>query len=55
MGNKNSGKRVYKINNNFFKKWTPQMAYILGFTCAEGNVHGRTLSWDLSNKFESNF
>ncbi|MBU0959234.1 MAG: hypothetical protein KKB31_04800 [Nanoarchaeota archaeon] len=30
------------------------MAYILGFTCADGNVHEKTLSWDLSNKFVSN-
>lgn len=27
------------------------MAYILGFTCADGCVHSRTLSWELSNKF----
>ncbi|MBI2151214.1 LAGLIDADG family homing endonuclease [Candidatus Woesearchaeota archaeon] len=30
------------------------MAYILGFTCSDGNIHGKTLAWDLSNKFESN-
>ena len=54
MGNKNSGKRIYKINEDFFNKWSSQMAYILGFTCADGNVYGRSLSWDLSDKFESN-
>jgi len=54
MGNKNSGERIYKINNHFFKEWTSQMAYIFGFTCADGNIHGRTLSWDLSRKFKSN-
>tara|TARA_Y100000310_G_C20603646_1_gene774357 strand:- start:225 stop:1067 length:843 start_codon:yes stop_codon:yes gene_type:complete len=30
------------------------MSYILGFTCADGNVHKSTLAWDLSDKFESN-
>ncbi|MBI5065913.1 hypothetical protein HZA97_06760 [Candidatus Woesearchaeota archaeon] len=30
------------------------MAYILGFTCADGNVYGPTLSWDLTNKHSSN-
>lgn len=30
------------------------MAYIFGFTCADGNVYKNVLSWDLSNKFKSN-
>jgi hypothetical protein len=53
MGNENSGKRVYSVNKKFFREWSPNMAYILGFTCADGCVHGRTLSWELSNKFPS--
>jgi hypothetical protein len=55
MGNVQSGKRKYKINQHFFSKWNSQMAYILGFSCADGNVYERTLSWELSNKFKSNF
>lgn len=27
-----------KINKNFFKKWTPEMTYILGFLFADGNI-----------------
>ena len=27
-----------KINKNFFKKWTPNMAYVLGFIYADGNI-----------------
>src|SRR3989344_938626 len=27
-----------KINKNFFKKWTPTMAYVLGFIYADGNI-----------------
>ncbi len=54
MGNINSGKRMYDIDKGFFKIWNSRMAYILGFTCADGNVYNRTLAWDLSNKFESN-
>src|SRR3989344_7833868 len=46
-------KLIYHINQDFFKTWTPQMAYVLGFTCADGCVHGRTLSWELSNKYLS--
>ncbi len=30
------------------------MAYVLGFTCADGNVHGSTLAWDLADKYPSN-
>jgi len=30
---------IYKSKNeNFFKKWTPEMAYILGFFAADGNL-----------------
>ena len=54
MGNKNSGKKIYQVNESFFSVWTSQMAYILGFSCADGNVYGKNLSWELSNKFESN-
>ncbi len=53
MGNENSGKRVHSVNKKFFRKWSPNMAYILGFTCADGCVYQRTLSWELSNKFVS--
>jgi len=27
-----------KVNKNFFKKWTPEMAYILGFFAADGYI-----------------
>src|SRR3989344_9028123 len=27
-----------KINKNFFKKWTQNMAYVLGFFAADGNL-----------------
>ncbi len=27
-----------KVNKDFFKKWTPQMAYILGFFAADGYI-----------------
>ena len=28
--------RRYSVNENFFKKWTPEMAYVFGFFCADG-------------------
>jgi len=30
---------IYKTKNeNFFKKWTPEMAYVLGFFAADGSM-----------------
>jgi hypothetical protein len=34
--NKIGAQRKYKVNNNFFKKWSLNMAYILGFWFADG-------------------
>ncbi|PIN89211.1 hypothetical protein COU61_03160 [Candidatus Pacearchaeota archaeon CG10_big_fil_rev_8_21_14_0_10_35_13] len=48
-----SGLRLYTLNHSYFKTWSSDMAYILGFTCADGCVYHRTLSWELSNKFSS--
>ncbi|WEG18632.1 LAGLIDADG family homing endonuclease [Alkalihalophilus pseudofirmus] len=31
--------RVYDINRNYFETWSNNMAYILGFICADGCVH----------------
>lgn len=42
----------YKVNIDFFKKWSSQMAYILGFTFADGNVYKTSLSWDLKDDIE---
>jgi hypothetical protein len=28
----------YKVDSNFFKTWTPSMAYILGFITADGSL-----------------
>lgn len=28
----------YKINQNFFKSWSPNMAYVLGFIAADGSL-----------------
>jgi intein/homing endonuclease len=35
--------KKYPINKDFFQKWTQEMAYILGFIAADGNIskHGR--------------
>ena len=48
----NSNRFKYKVNQNFFKNWNSQMAYILGFTFADGNVHYVSLAWDLKNDIE---
>jgi hypothetical protein len=46
-------KPIYSINEHFFKFWSSKMAYILGFTCADGCIYKKTLSWELSNKYDS--
>lgn len=28
----------YNVNSNFFKLWTPEMAYVLGFITADGSL-----------------
>jgi hypothetical protein len=35
-----------KINKDFFKKWSFEMAYILGFLFADGNIiHTKRATW----------
>lgn len=31
-------KRDYSVNENFFKTWGPEMAYVFGWFCSDGNV-----------------
>jgi len=37
-GNKVGARIVYKINHNFFKNWSHNMAYIFGFWFADGSI-----------------
>ncbi len=30
--------KKHKVNSNFFKTWSPEMAYVLGFIGADGNI-----------------
>lgn len=39
-----------KINDDFFKVWSPDMAYILGFITADGCIHKKRLRIELSLK-----
>ncbi|HLD70415.1 MAG TPA: LAGLIDADG family homing endonuclease [Negativicutes bacterium] len=32
------GHNRYKFNKDFFKKWSPEMAHVLGFLYADGNI-----------------
>lgn len=32
-------RKEYSVNEDFFKKWTPEMAYVFGFICSDGCVH----------------
>lgn len=46
-------KRRYKINEEYFNTWSHNMAYLLGFIVADGNVYKSTLSIALNQKDES--
>lgn len=39
--------RIYKVNDDYFDIQTPNMAYILGFWSADGNVHSTENRMDL--------
>lgn len=43
-------KLKYSVDEKFFSAWTNQMAYVLGFTYADGNIHKTSLSWDIQVK-----
>ncbi len=46
----NRNRLKYKVNEKFFDKWTSQMAYVLGFTYADGNIYKTSLSWDIQKR-----
>jgi len=48
----NPNRFKYKVNQCFFKYWNSQMAYVLGFTFADGNIHHVALAWDLKSDVE---
>lgn len=44
------GKLLYSVNENFFKSWNSKMAYVLGFTFADGSLSERTISWEIQGR-----
>src|SRR5699024_6281424 len=34
----------YKVDESFFKTWSNEMAYVLGFVFTDGNISGNTLT-----------
>lgn len=44
------GSLKYSVNENFFKVWSKKMAYILGFTFADGNIYKTSLGWDIQKR-----
>jgi len=44
-------KRKYKVNDDFFKKWTSDMAYVLGFWWADGYIRKRNNTYGYSYGF----
>lgn len=43
-------KLKYFVDEKFFNNWTRQMAYVLGFTFADGNIHKTSLAWDVQKR-----
>lgn len=50
--NINWNRFTYQVNHDFFKEWSSRMAYILGFSFADGNIYKTTLAWDLKDDKE---
>ena len=48
------GHNRQKFNKDFFKKWTPEMAYVLGFMYADGNITDAISSRTQYISFDSN-
>jgi len=48
--NKQGGNRKYQINDNYFKKWSHDMAYILGFWFADGCIYKNSFRIDQCKK-----
>ena len=40
----------YSVNEDFFDHWSGQMAYLLGFTFADGSIYKTSLSWDIQKR-----
>lgn len=47
---KRGGQYKYFVNETFFDNWTSQMAYVIGFTFADGNIYKSTLAWDIQKR-----
>lgn len=45
--------RKHKVNENFFKVWTHEMAWILGLFVTDGHVHNQTHTISFSQKDEN--
>ena len=45
-----SWKRKYDINENYFKTWSNNMAYILGFIAADGVIQKENQCVSISQK-----
>lgn len=48
--NQRDNGRIHKINYDYFKKWSPDMAYILGIMFADGHIRHKTMNIVLQNK-----
>jgi endogenous inhibitor of DNA gyrase (YacG/DUF329 family) len=44
------GKLIYLVNENFFRSWNDKMAYVLGFTFADGSLYATTISWEIQKR-----
>lgn len=47
------GHRLYPVMEDYFKSWSYDMAYILGFISADGSVTKYTLSFELQKRDEA--
>jgi DNA-binding transcriptional regulator WhiA len=43
-------KAKYRVNTAFFKTWSPEMAYVLGFVLTDGTIDGNTFTIAQKNR-----
>jgi len=46
-------KLTYSVDENFFENWSNKMAYILGFTFADGSLSENTIAWEIQRRDKS--
>ncbi len=53
--NKQCGSRKYVVNDDYFKKWSSDMAYILGFWFTDGYMHEKLGTFSITQHYQDKY